>query len=204
MDVALDPINGLYCIANDFIRKNKDILKLPKEKTICNQYIFHFKFELYNILLTIPDLYIDKDTCLVIFNTLYQMKEDKTFIKNYIKENNLTIYEDLEFEPIKDLKNYFPKMVLGKSSFKDIHFALLSEKLLGPDIEKKFQNDFNQIKIKINQSEHKVTILHMINNLEDFLYVYGLIASRAIIMELEDYDTLINYLTRKKNIKISK
>lgn len=207
MDAGVDPFNGLYCKANDFIEKGGRTLNVPKDRAMCPHYIFPFKFELYDILLTIPNLAntLGREqkfsVYLLVYSTLYQLHADKAFVKKYIKDHNLTRYDNLEFEPLENIQNSFPKIILGKSSLEEEHFKLLSEKQLGGDVGGELQHLFKEILTKINQSEHMEAMFHWTSNFEHFRQAYGVVMSRGMTLRINEYSNLVDYKKREKSYK---
>lgn len=203
LDVAVDPYNGLYCQARDFIEIGQRTLRVPSSHAMCPYYIFPFKFELVEILESAPGL---KESLgreqkfsvfLLTYNIMYQLHSNKKFLTEYLENKKLTHYQNLEFKSIEGIENSFPKIILGKSTLDPEHFKLMADKGLVAEIGGELHGIFKHVLNKINQHEHMEGMFHWTSNFDHFRHAYGVVMSRGMTLRLNEYYTLVE--KRKEN-----
>lgn len=217
MTVGVDPFNGLYCQANEFISNSQKTLKVPKDHAMCPYYIFPFKFEIVEFLNSIKGL---TDTIgreqkfsvfVLVYNILYHLYANKEFLKEYIDKNNLIMYQNLEFDVIDNIENSFPKIILGKSTLEPDHFKLLNDKKLSSESSEELGYVFKSVLYRISQHPHMEAMFHWTSNFDHFRHAYGVVMSRGMTLRLNEYYTLVDNKRRqsfykdyeKKNLEIN-
>lgn len=217
MTVGVDPFNGLYCQADSFIPAGGKTLRVPKDHAMCPYYIFPFKFEIVEFLHAVKGLdnSIGKEqkfsVFVLVYNILYQLYANKVFLKEYIDKNNLTMYQNLEFDVIDNIENSFPKIILGKSTLEHEHFKLMAEKKISGDPSDELAYVYKSVLYQISKSPHMEAMFHWTSNFERFRHAYGVVMSRGMTLRLNEYYTLVNHRKRqssysqwdKKNLDIN-
>jgi len=212
--VGFQPEKGLYCVAQEDISIGQRTMKIPKNLTISPYYIFPFKFEIFNALNSISILResVGKEqklgSYLLTFYVLYLLKADKKLIRQYIMDNNIIDYMNI-YEVDTSVLDSFPNMVLTGSSMDNEEIRLLRELGYPLDKENEFETVIKNVFHYLRATPHAEYIFPWVAHIEDFRYAFGLVMSRAMTLNLNEYKILdgINPHTltgvEKKNFEIN-
>lgn len=198
LEAAYDPKSGFYCRAVDFITRGTPLMKIPIEYAMCPHFNFPFKFELTEWILNCKGL---KETLgqeqkvsvyILVFQILYHLYANKPSVRQYIEENNLERYKNLN-DYIEGLEDTFPKVVLGKSTLETSHFIYLNKKGLINETGQELELVFTDVMKQINQSPHVIAMYHWTQNFNRFKFAYGIVMSRSMTLRLPEYYKLVDY-----------
>jgi hypothetical protein len=202
MDVSIDSEKGLSCIANNYIELGTQVLQVPKQYTICSYYMFPFKFEIAEILNIVPGL---KESIgieqkynfyLATYYLLYYLYAPKETIKQYIIENNITDYYDID-EPDSSMIDSFPQSILTYLTLQPEHIKLLTSMGFPAENIEEIHKVFNYVLVELQRSSYYPLIVPWCSNIEQFLYAYSIIMSRHMKVKIQDWYTLENFKYRK-------
>ena len=206
LNAEMHPNKGLYCKANNYIAAGSITSNIPIENSICPHYLFPFKFEIYSYLEAIPFLKqgIGKDQKLsvyvLVYYVLYYLYADKTYINNYIEKNKLEIYKNLDLIINKNIEDFFPKTILGKSSLNKHHYESMSNKSMvlqenTIELLHVYENVINSIII----GDYNDALYHWCSDFNKFQYAHGIVMSRGMTIRLPEYYTLTGIKNKKQN-----
>lgn len=197
-----DSFAGLYCQAQDHINPGEITLKIPIEYGICPYFLFPFKFELSKYIGNIKGLNetIGKEqkssVYLLTFALMYYLDADKDYVKQYIYDNNIEAYKNVDFEPFKG-ESSFPKIMLGKSTMYREHMQyLISKGFLTEEGMIELDAVHSNVLRDIIRGDHQIAMYHWTKSAERFKYAYGLVMSRGMTLRLNEYYTLVDYKGR--------
>lgn len=198
LEAAYDPKSGFYCKAVDYITRGTPLLKIPKEYAMCPHFNFPFKFEITEWIMNCKGL---KETLgleqkvsvyVLVFQILYHLYANKPSVNQYIEENNLERYKNLN-DSIEGLEDTFPKVVLGKSTLEPSHFVYLNKKGLINETGQELELVFVDVLKQINASPHVIAMYHWTQSFNKFKFAYGIVMSRSMTLRLTEYFKLIDY-----------
>lgn len=207
MTVGYSAEKGLFCVANDFIEYGKSTLQVPRTLSLSPFYLFPFKFEIVSYLKEIENLrnsigLQQKFSVFVLtYYLLYFTSDSKEEVKNYIIENKLEQYYQLE-QTDESFADSFPKTVLNLAILEHDHYELLKE--LGFNINKlnELESVFNHVLGKVYKSEHMEGMFPWITDFQKFKWAYSIVMSRSMTLRYKEFMQLDN--TKEKMRTFSK
>ena len=195
---GIDKEKGIYCKAIDHISANSLVLTTPMKESICPYYMFPFKFEIVKALYEVKglDQSIGKEqkfsVYILVFNIMYNLYANKPFIKKYIEDNNIEAYKDINFDDFSEVKDTFPKVVLGRSTLDQDHIQYLINKELINESVTELELVHNIVSRNIALGDYTTAIYHWIHNINHFKHAYGIAMSRSMTLRLNEYYNLVN------------
>jgi hypothetical protein len=184
---------GIGCIANTYLRELETVLIVPKSLSICPYYIFPFKFEIQQYIQEIKGMNettrSDQKLAVYIltYYILYFKFGEKEYIKNYIKNNNLSDYFNIS-EPDESIEHSFPKILLSTTNYDEEHYKSLAKMGYPVSIGEELQIVYNWVSSKlIFHSGHLEAVYHWAIDFKRFKWAYSIIMSRGMTLRLPEW-----------------
>jgi len=210
LSAQVDPLKGIYTVANKKIVKSQKLLKVPMHFSMCPTYLFPFKFEIMNIITKIPwltnNLGQTSSTLsiwVLTFYVMYERHADKKKVKEYIIENNITDYFNCH-ETHHTLKDSFPDIV--NMNFHRDHYIRISKLGYFTERENQIFTVYNFVLNILKSSPHFDIIFPWLSGFEDFINSHSIVISRSlsinmdILRNIEKFNPQSKTNTKSQNI----
>jgi hypothetical protein len=192
MTFSYNKISGIYCLANDFIKKGSYLYDIPKSLTINPYYLFPYKFEIMDILLKLNTIQnsLEKDqklaTYLLVFQYLIYRYPAKISLKKSIEINKFFDYYNY-FEPDNSIFDSYPNFVSSLYNSDEENIYILKQMKISHYQINELKEIYDYCFFEISKEQKLMELIFIIKDFKTFKEAYALIMSRSMTIALKDY-----------------